>query len=463
MFSARCIRVAKSAESLDLTTEVEKEKSSTINIDPGTKKKMMSYRWVVFAVLAMAYFLVYFHRVSGGAAGDELIAAFDGSITTKELGLLASAYLYAYTIMQIPSGLLTDTLGPKKAASIFVVLIAIGSFMGAVAAMPEVQNFTLLVVGKFIIGIGAAVVYIPIMKVLAMWFRRKEFATMSGALLLVGNVGALAASTPMVMMFQNMGVTNTYAVLGVITLIIAVLCWLFIVDHPTNKGFPAIEEVESEETGNPITESTSEKISVWAALKEIFTSGRKFWPMAIWFFFLYGTVMLWQASLMGPYYNSSGLFTFDPAVVLMMPAVGFAIGCFLAGILADRVFHSKKKVLVIGTLAYTVVWAIIAFTCIDNLVVQAAINLGFGFFGGWFVVSYGQIKELYPISVAGTSSAAINLFPFLGGAVLTSISGFMITEYTPDQFQTVWIAALVMMIIACICAFLTVEKKDACA
>lgn len=434
-----------------------------MTIDVEKKKKMMSYRWVVFAVLAMAYFLVYFHRVSGGAAGQELIDAFDGTITTRELGLLASAYLYAYTIMQIPSGILTDTLGPKKASSIFVVLIAIGSAMGAVAAMPDVQSFTLLLVGKFVIGVGAAVIYIPIMKVLAMWFRRREFATMSGALLLVGNVGALAASTPMVLMFDCLGVTNTYAALGVTTIVIAILCWLFIVDHPSDRGFPAIEVVECEETGNPITESTSEKLSVWVALREIFTSGRKFWPMAIWFFFLYGTVMLWQAALMGPYYKSSGLFSFDPAVVLMMPAVGFAIGCFIAGVLADRVFHSKKKVLVTGTVIYTLVWAIIAFTCIDNFAVQVAINLGFGFFGGWFVVSYGQIKELYPISVAGTSSAAINLFPFLGGAVLTTITGFMITDYTPEQFQTVWIAALVMMIIACVCAFFTVEKKGACA
>ena len=432
-----------------------------MTVDPDKKKRMMTYRWIVFAVLALAYFFVYFHRVSGGAANEEIIAAFDGTVSASQLGLLASAYLYAYTIMQIPSGILTDTLGPKKASTIFVFLIAIGSLLGAYAATPGVQNFTLLVVAKFIIGVGAAVVYIPIMKVLAMWFRKSEFATMSGVLLLIGNVGALAASTPMVMMFQSMGVDMTYVVLAVITIVIAVLCWLFIADHPTNKGFPAIEEVESDETGKPITESSSEKLSVFTALKEIFTSGRKFWPLAIWFFFMYGTIMLWQASLMGPYYKSSGIFTFDTSLVFMMPAVGFAIGCFLAGILADRVFHSKKKVLVIGTIVYTVVWAVIAFTQIDSAPVQMAINIAFGFFGGWFVVSYGQIKELYPLAVAGTSSAAINLFPFLGGAVLTTVAGFIVTDNLADQFQTVWYAVLVMMVIACACAFMTVEKaKD---
>ena len=65
----------------------------------------------------------------------------------------------------------------------------------------------------------------------------------------------------------------------------------------------------------------------------------------------------------------------DTSLVVMMPAVGFAIGCFLAGILADRVFHSKKKVLVMGTIVYTAVWAVIAFTQIDSAMVQMAIRV----------------------------------------------------------------------------------------
>ena len=65
------------------------------------------------------------------------------------------------------------------------------------------------------------------------------------------------------------------------------------------------------------------------------------------------------------------------------------------------------------------------------------------------------------MAVAGTSSAAINLFPFLGGAVLTTVAGFIVTDNLADQFQTVWYAVLVMMVIACACAFMTVEKaKD---
>ena len=47
-----------------------------MTVDPDKKKRMMTYRWIVFAVLALAYFFVYFHRVSGGAANEEIIAAW---------------------------------------------------------------------------------------------------------------------------------------------------------------------------------------------------------------------------------------------------------------------------------------------------------------------------------------------------------------------------------------------------
>jgi len=36
----------------------------TLVVNEELKKKMMIYRWVIFGVLAFAYFFVYFHRVS---------------------------------------------------------------------------------------------------------------------------------------------------------------------------------------------------------------------------------------------------------------------------------------------------------------------------------------------------------------------------------------------------------------
>ena len=432
-----------------------------MTVNEESKKKMLSYRWAIFGVLAVAYFFVYFHRTTGGAISTTLQEAF--GVGTAEVALLASAYLYAYTLMQIPSGILTDKLGPRLAASAFVALIAVGSILSAVAVPAD--NFSLMIAGKFIIGIGAAVVYIPIMKVLAVWFRKNEFASMSGILLLVGNVGGIAAATPMVIMMDSLGIEMTYYVLAIITAAIAGLCYLIVRNFPSEKEYPSIEEIVSEETGEPITEKNTDKIATTEALKMTFLSGRKFWPLAIWFFALYGTIMLWQASQAGSFYqNCCGFNKSDAGLLLTMVGVGMVFGCPLAGMLSDRVLKSRKKVVIVGTLVYTVIWAIIYATSgmegvADSFIVQAAINFMFGFFGGFFVVSYAQIKELYPIAMAGTSTAALNLFPFAGGAILITIAGFIVTDKTLAQYQTVWLMALALMVLACVCAFLSIEKE----
>ena len=430
-----------------------------MTIESEKKKRMLSYRWAIFAVLALAYFFVYFHRTTGGAISDTLQDFFGGG--TASVALLASAYLYAYTLMQIPSGILTDKFGPRKAATIFIFLIAAGSILSAASAAAD--NFTLMIVGKFIIGIGAAVVYIPIMKVLAVWYRKNEFASMSGILLLVGNVGGIAAATPMVLLMDGLGIQNTYIFLAVVTVVIAGLCWLIVRNHPSEMELPGIEDIVSEETGEPVTESTSAKMGTVEALKMTFASGRNFWPLAIWFFFMYGTIMLWQASQAGSFYKSVyGFSAGDAGIMVTMVGVGMVCGCPIAGRLSDRYFHSRKKVILIGTLVYTCLWGVIWATAgkghMDGIAIQGVINFLFGFFGGFFVVAYAQIKELYPIAMAGTSTAALNLFPFAGGAILITIGGFMISDKTLAEFQNVWLMAFLMMVAACVCAFLSVEK-----
>ncbi len=425
-------------------------------VDQTAKAKMMKYRWAIFGILAIAYFFVYFHRTSTAVVGSSINDTF--GVGAASIALLGSAYFYAYTAMQLPSGIFSDNWGPRRTATIFVALAGAGALMTGFAT-----DFWIVIVGRVIIGIGVAVIYIPIMRVLALWFRKNEFASLSGMLLLVGNVGAIAATIPLTILLEALGGWKAvFLLLAAITFIIAILCWFIVRDHPTEMGYPSIEEIVSEETGEPITESTSEKIPMTVALKTTFGSGLKFWSLAIWFFFMYGSIMVYQGLQAGVFYNS--VYGWDKNIygtLLMMVGVGMIFGCPLAGILSDKVLKSRKKVLVFGTVVYTAIWAVIWLTSgnLDSQIAYAAINFCFGFFGGFFVVSYAQIKELYPISIVGTSTAALNLFPFAGGAILMLVSGYIVSENTATQFETLWLIMFAMMVIATVCAFLSSERK----
>ena len=86
-------------------------------------------RWIVFALGAAAFWLAFVHRVAPVSIAGELTLAF--SINSAALGALAATYFYVYTVMQIPTVVLVDTLGPRR------VLAAGGVVAGVLFVLPS--------------------------------------------------------------------------------------------------------------------------------------------------------------------------------------------------------------------------------------------------------------------------------------------------------------------------------------
>ena len=100
-------------------------------IDPQASAKPPGYRWVVFGLLAFGYLLVYFHRLCPAVVAVDMQT--DLKTGGALLGFLAAAYFYPYALMQIPSGLLSDSWGPRKTITVFFTLAGAASiFLGLV-------------------------------------------------------------------------------------------------------------------------------------------------------------------------------------------------------------------------------------------------------------------------------------------------------------------------------------------
>jgi sugar phosphate permease len=428
-----------------------------MSLESRKVKKVLRYRWAVFGILALAYFFVYFHRVSSAVVSTDMQITF-GVSTAASIGLLSSVYFYAYTVMQLPSGLLTDSWGPRRTVSIFTLIAAAGAILTGIAS-----SFEQVIAGRLLIGVGVAMVYIPTMKILANWYRKNEFASLSGILLAVGNIGALSAAGPLALMSEALGWQQVFLILGMISLALAGAAFAITRDRPSDLNLPSIQEIEAMEFGEPFPEArATEKIPMVEALRMTLGSGRKFWPLAVWFFFMYGSIMVYQGLWAGPFYHD--ILGWDKAtygLVLTFIGIGMILGCPTAGYISDKILKSRKKVLIIGTVAYTITWAVIWITAgqITGIEAYMAINFVFGFFGGFFVVSFAQIKELFPMAIVGTSTAALNIFPFAGGAILQQLSGLMLASRSLESYQGLWLFMLICMVIATAAAFLSREKE----
>lgn len=419
-------------------------------------KKTLSYRWSILIILLIAYFFVYFHRTSTAVVGTDIVTAVGGSVA-----LLGSAYFYSYMIMQIPSGLMADRYGVRSLVSIFLLIAALGAFL-----MSTGSSWHLVLLGRILIGLGLGAIYIPMLKILAVWFRKNEFASLNGVILAVGNAGAIAAATPLALLSDALGWQDVFLMLAVITLMLAVMCYLIIRNHPADKGYPSIEEIVSYESGTPVAESTSAKVSMRSALITVLSSGKKFWAPALAYFFLYGTLMTYEGLWAGTYFNTAYDFEHSASWMITAVGVGMIIGAPLAGLMSDRVFHSRKKVSLTGNIGYAAVWLIIfAFAgMINSYAFWIVINIAMGFTAAWMIVTYAQLKDWFPVAISGTAVATMNVFLFLGAGVMQSLSHFLVdVNSTVEEFQFLWLLMFICQVITCIFVYFAPENKKGVA
>jgi sugar phosphate permease len=361
--------------------------------------------------------------------------------------------------MQIPSGLLADHLGPRKATFIFLSIAAAGSFITFMGT-----EFWEMVLGKMLIAAGMAIIYIPLMKIISVWFGKSDFPQLTGIVIAVGNVGAIAASAPLEMLADALGWRDVFLLLGIVTSILAVVCLLFIRDHPHRKGLPAIEEIEYAEKGTPISDVTDSKLPIIKSLVMVASGGRKFWTLAIAYFLVYGSIMVFQGTWAITYFNNAYDFALSVAWFVTMMGVGKILSTAAIGVMNGRgIIRSKRKAMIWGTLAYTITWAVIWISGghLENYWFWMTVCFMFGFFGGFMTLSFTQVKEWYPTAIAGTSVSAMNLFLFLGASVCTTVTAMILVKpYTMDSFTLTWALMFAMSVCALIMVILSIEKKE---
>ena len=190
------------------------------------------YRWIIFWVLAFGYVLVYFHRLCPAVVAVDMMKDLQtgGGLT----GFLSAAYFYSYAVMQLPAGLLSDSWGPRNTITVFFLVAFFGSVMLGFAS-----SATMAIAGRLLVGVGVAMLFVPTMKILSEWFTPVEFAPMTGILMAMGGIGSLSAATPLVLLSEAIGWRMSFVAVGVLTLVLSLLVWIFVRDCPeTWAGCP---------------------------------------------------------------------------------------------------------------------------------------------------------------------------------------------------------------------------------
>ncbi len=408
---------------------------------PDLLSKALRYRRFIFWILAFGYILVYFHRLCPAVVAVDMMR--DLHAGGALLGLLGSAYFYPYAIMQLPAGLLSDSWGPRRTITLFFTIAFAGSLLLGFA-----PSLFWAIVGRTLVGLGVSMLFVPTIKVLAEWFRIREFATMTAILMAMGGLGSLTAATPLALLSNWMGWRLSFVIVGILTLLVAILVWLFVRDRPADLGWPS----PSEPSG-----PAPPPIGLAEGMKKVLTCPG-FWPVAIWFFFDCAVFFSFGGLWGGPYLMQVyGLSKAEAGQILSMIAIGMIVGSPLLSFLSNRVFQGRKPVLVLSSFVVLCLTALLAFyTDGIPLLGLYLISLGLGIFSSAVVViGFTTTKELFPVQMAGTSTGLVNLFPFAGGAVFQPVLGYLLERhgqiegaFTLAGYEEAFLALFVCGIIA---------------
>jgi sugar phosphate permease len=374
--------------------------------------QLFRLRWTAFIIVGLAYVLSFFHRFAPAAISSDLQQTFHAS--AAELGGLAATYFYVYMVMQIPTGILVDTMGPRRVVAIGGLIAGVGSLLFGMA-----DTLAMASVGRLLIGLGVSVTFISMLKLNAVWFHDRHFATMTGATILMGNVGSLLAAAPLAWVLTFIYWRTAFIAIGAFSFFMAVLAWLLVRNNPGEVGLPSLRELDGK-AAHPA------HVGHWYDGLLVVLKNRATWP-GLWVNMglagtMFAFVGLWAVPFLRDVYGMDRAVATNHTTVLL---AGFAVGAFFIGTLSDRIGR-RKPVMLAAALGYSLCWFPLLAGMPMGSVLSYPLFFVMGLCAPSFTLSWSCAKEVNPPALSGMATSVVNVGAFLGTAILQPLVGWAI-------------------------------------
>jgi len=392
---------------LHTVTYVRMDNTPTSNPGPRmpyTTPQERRRRTVALSIVVAAYVLSFFQRFAPAGIAQDLVASFN--TTASSLGVLAATYFYVYTLMQVPTGILVDTFGPRRILLLGGIVGGAGSLLFGLA-----PGLELALVGRTLIGLGVSVTFIAMLKIIAVSFEERRFATLVGLSMLIGNFGSVLAGAPLSWLAQATGWRGVFVGLAGVSLLLGMACWILVRDKP-----PA--------AGSVLDKPRFDRTVVFAGLLAVLRN-RDTWPAVIVNCGIGGSFFAFAGLWATPFLTQAqGMTRAVAANHASLYFAGFALGCVFVGMLSDRL-GKRKPVLIATSHLYALIWLAWLSGVTLPLAASYLLFVLMGLTTASFTLTWACAKEVNPPLLSGMSTSVTNMGGFLAGAVLQPLVGWV--------------------------------------
>lgn len=430
---------------------------SDLNVSLGASVKPTKVRWHVFIMLLALVTINYVDRavlsIAMPAISKDL--NFDPAI----VGVILSSFFWGYALMQIPSGWLADRYRPDK------VVIGAAFAWGIVQTLTGfISSSKVLIFLRVLLGITEAPVYPGGAKLQSVWLTSAERGR--GATILdSGAPLGTAIGGPVIVAFMAWfgGWRGALIGAGLLTIIIAWLCWRVIKGSPaTNTRMNEAERDYIKKALDAEYEAHKKQAGASVGIKD-YVKAKNFWCMCLgWFSFntvFYG-LMTWGPSYLANTQNLD-IKSLGGSVLIIFGS-GF-VGEIIGGWIADT-WRAKggshntvmRTLLAIaGIMTSISIFLLSSSTTLTMAITLLSIALFFLRWGGlyWSVPSAISQREH-----VGTVGGCMNFSGNIAGVITPIYVGFIVSA-TGSYFIALMVFAIAGLLLTTASSLINYSKK----
>jgi MFS family permease len=365
-------------------------------------------KYLVLTFLCLIAVIAYVQRVGINSAHEPI--QYDLQINTERFGLLGSAFLIGYALMQIPSGWLADRWGSRRALGLYAVL-----WSTLTALIGLTHDFWSLAGLWMAMGMTQAGIFPSAAKAIGAWFPDTRRAMASGLLGSSTMLGTAIASTLTVYLLTRVGWTWQFAYLiyGLAGVVWAMVFLLLIPER--GPGGVSVSPTMSGDDWRRLVRS----VPMWLLC------GQQFFRAGAMIFFIN-----WFPKFLR---ESRNLPALEAGLVTTWANGGAMLGGICGGFFSDWLLRrtgwrraSRQGIAVVGL-------SLAAYVVAQTYVV-ADIQLATGLFTlGAFSASFGGVSG-YTVTIEyggrriGTVFSVMNMSGNIGAALFTYLAGAVVQQ-----------------------------------
>ena len=404
-----------------------------------------------FSILALIFIVTvinYADRATMSIAGTGVIK--DLMLDPVMLGMIFSAFAWAYALGQIPGGWLLDRYGARRVYgcslalwSIFTMLQGTVGWMGVAGATAAMTLFGM----RFMLGLVESPAFPANNRIVSSWFPTSERGTAS-ALFNSAQYMAVVLFTPlMAWLTHAMGWEHVFLWMGGLGLVLTVV-WFTVYNEPQADRRVTKAELDYMREGGALvdleaTRKAGKTPFNWTEAKQLFTN-RTLWAVYLGQYCI--TALTYFFITWFPIYliKGRGMTIMEAGWVAALPAVCGFSGGVLGGMASDYLIRrgvhpsrARKTPFIIGMgLSTTLVCA----NFVDaNWMVIALMALAF-FGKGLAAVGWAVLSDVAPKGMVGLSGGVFNGIGNTAGIITPVVIGYFLAA-TGSFNSALWFVA----------------------